>query len=192
MVTDLPRGHSLIAMTAITNTTLVSVVTQSRILSGMAREDVVPGIFAEVHAVRRSPWVALLFGLAVVAVLLLIGTLLSLADPESDIVAAWPRSRWSFVLFIYVAVIISALKLRGTDESPDTYRANTPLLYIGIAGNAILLAYCSSTIPARCSGWRVCWPSASPSPCGILLRETQPATGCRALRRVCATPKAAR
>ena len=46
---------SLIAMTAITNTTLVSVVTQSRILYGMAREDVMPGIFARVHPVRRSP-----------------------------------------------------------------------------------------------------------------------------------------
>lgn len=70
----------------------------------MAREDVVPGIFAKVHPVRRSPWVALLFGLAVVAVLLLIGTLLSLADVESDIVGHLAAVTVVFVLFIYVAV----------------------------------------------------------------------------------------
>ena len=48
---------AFIAMIAITNTTLVQVVTQSRILYGMAREDVVPGVFAKIHATRRSPWV---------------------------------------------------------------------------------------------------------------------------------------
>ncbi len=34
---------SIIALVAITNTTLVTIVTQPRILYGMAREDVVPG-----------------------------------------------------------------------------------------------------------------------------------------------------
>ena len=52
---------AVIAMIAITNTTLVHVVTQSRILYGMAREDVVPGVFAKMHPSRRSPWVALIF-----------------------------------------------------------------------------------------------------------------------------------
>ena len=49
---------AVIAMVAITNTTLVAVVTQSRILYGMAKEDVVPGVFGKIHASRRSPWVA--------------------------------------------------------------------------------------------------------------------------------------
>ena len=64
---------SIIALIAITNTTLVTVVTQPRILYGMAREDVVPGVFAKIHPTRRSPWVALLFSGAVVAVLLVVG-----------------------------------------------------------------------------------------------------------------------
>ena len=70
-----------IAMVAITNTTLVAVVTQSRILYGMAREDVVPGVFGKVHAQRRSPWVALIFAAVVVAGLLLSGATST----------AWPR-----------------------------------------------------------------------------------------------------
>ena len=71
----------------------------------------------------------------------LVGTLLSLADPESDIVGRLATVTVVFILFIYVAVIISAFKLRGTDEGPDTYRANTPLLWVGLVGNAVLLAY---------------------------------------------------
>ncbi len=46
---------AVIAMIAISNTTLVSVVTQSRILYGMAREDVVPGVFGRVHAQPAQP-----------------------------------------------------------------------------------------------------------------------------------------
>ena len=47
---------SIIAMIAITNTTLVAVVTQPRILYGMANEDIVPGVFSKIHPTRRSPW----------------------------------------------------------------------------------------------------------------------------------------
>ncbi len=72
---------SVIAMIAITNTTLVAVVTQPRILYGMANEDVVPGVFAKIHATRRSPWVGLLFSAAVVV------------RPARGRHAARPRSR---------------------------------------------------------------------------------------------------
>ena len=50
---------AVIAMIAITNTSLVALVTESRILYGMAREDVVPGVFSKVHltgAARGSRW----------------------------------------------------------------------------------------------------------------------------------------
>ncbi len=40
---------AVIAMVAITNTTLVVVTTQPRILYGMANEDVVPGVFKRLH-----------------------------------------------------------------------------------------------------------------------------------------------
>ena len=46
---------AVIAMIAITNTTLVAVVTQPRILYGMANEDVVPGVFAKIHAQPSQP-----------------------------------------------------------------------------------------------------------------------------------------
>jgi amino acid transporter len=129
-----------IAMVAITNTTLVSVVTQSRILYGMAREDVVPGVFAKVHPQRRSPWVGLVFGFFVVAALLVVGDIL-VRTSGTDVVARLATVTVVFLLFIYALVIISALKLRGQDEHEDMFRANTGLLYVGLLGNAVLLVY---------------------------------------------------
>jgi APA family basic amino acid/polyamine antiporter len=46
-----------------------------------------------------------------------------------------------FLLFIYALVIVACLKLRGKDEHERTYRANTPLLIVGIVGNLAVLAY---------------------------------------------------
>ena len=132
---------ALIAMTAITNTTLVAVVTQSRILYGMSRENIFPRMFRTLHPVRRSPWVALIFQGVVVAVLLIVGALLKLVNPDLDIVSTLANVTVVFLLFIYALVIVSCLKLRGTEERADTYRANTPLLWVGILGNAVLLAY---------------------------------------------------
>jgi amino acid transporter len=131
---------SLIAMTAITNTTLVAVVTQSRILYGMAREDVVPGVFARIHPVRRSPHIALGFQLVVLVALLVIGSVLN-ATAGIDIVSTLASVTVVFLLAIYAMVIIAALKLRGRDEHEESYRANTFLLYLGLVGNAVVLFY---------------------------------------------------
>jgi amino acid transporter len=146
---------AIIAMVAITNTTLVAVVTQSRILYGMAREDVVPGIFGKVHAVRRSPWVGLIFSAAVVCGLLVIGTLLNNAGLEIDIVSRLATVTVVLLLFIYALVIVAAFKLRGQDETEKTYRAPTALLVVGLVGNALLLGYVVYDDPASliwCAG----------------------------------------
>ncbi|SDT18558.1 Amino acid transporter [Friedmanniella luteola] len=144
----------LIAMVAISNTTLVTVVAQSRILYGMAREDVVPSVFAKVHPTRRSPYVALLFGAAVVGALLVIGAAIRASQaglPEEqqlDVVDRLATITVVFLLFIYALVIVACLKLRGQDETSDTYRASTPLLVIGMLGNLAVLAYTLIDDPA--------------------------------------------
>ncbi|GAB2886130.1 APC family permease [Nocardioides pacificus] len=146
---------AVIAMVAITNTTLVAVVTQSRILYGMSKEDVVPGVFGRIHASRRSPWFALIFAAVVVCGLLFVGWLLNEAGVGVDVVERLALVTVVFTLFIYALVIISALKLRGTGEREDTYRAWTPLLYVGILGNVVLLVYVVKDDPASllwCAG----------------------------------------
>jgi amino acid transporter len=131
---------SVIAMIAITNTTLVAIVTQPRILYGMANEDVVPGVFSKIHASRRSPWVGLLFSGLVVGTLLVVGTV----APEVEgtpIVERLALVTVVFLLFIYALVIISCLKLRGHDEDERAFRASTPLLVVGLVGNVAILGW---------------------------------------------------
>ncbi len=134
---------AVIAMIAITNTTLVAVVTQSRILYGMAREDVVPGVFAKVHPTRRSPWVALILSAAVVVGLLVVGELLAQLGLEIDLITTLANVTVLLLLVIYDLVIISALKLRGDPDTGTgaTFRAPTPLLAVGLVGNLVLAVY---------------------------------------------------
>jgi amino acid transporter len=132
---------AVIAMVAITNTTLVAVVTQSRILYGMAREDVVPGVFGKVHSARRSPWFALIFSAIVVSALLVTGALLNKAGVGVDVVARLSLVTVVLTLVIYVMVILACLKLGGTDEHEESFRASRPLLAVGILGNLVLLVY---------------------------------------------------
>jgi len=139
---------AVIAMVAISNTTLVSVVTQSRILYGMAREDVVPGVFARVHARRRSPWVALVFAGLVVGALLLVGFVLNEAGAGIDVVERLATVTVVFTLFIYALVIVSAFVLRREPSDADAYRAPTGLLGVGLLGNAVLLVYVVVDDPA--------------------------------------------
>jgi basic amino acid/polyamine antiporter, APA family len=133
---------TVIACVAITNTTLVAVVTQPRILYGMAREGVVPRVFGRIHQGRRSPWVGLVFSALVLVALLVIGTWVTEATEGSlDLVARLATVTVVFLLFIYALVITAALKLGDQDAHEHTFTANRPLLYVGLVGNAVLLAY---------------------------------------------------
>jgi APA family basic amino acid/polyamine antiporter len=85
--------------------------------------------------------VALLFGAAIVGVLLVIGAGIQLSGSDLDIVDRLATITVVFLLFIYALVIVACLRLRGKDETPDTYRANTALLILGIAGNLVVLVY---------------------------------------------------
>ncbi|WP_199286688.1 APC family permease [Nocardioides houyundeii] len=133
---------TIIALIAITNTTLVAVVTQPRILYGMARENVVPRVFGKIHQGRRSPWVGLIFSAVILVLLLVIGTWVTEAtDGSVDLVARLATVTVVFLLFIYALVIIACLKLTGSDDGEQTFRANRPLLGFGLVGNLVLLVY---------------------------------------------------
>ncbi|WP_219924378.1 APC family permease [Nocardioides campestrisoli] len=133
---------TIIACVAITNTTLVAVVTQPRILYGMARENVVPRVFARIHEGRRSPWVGLVFSAVVLVLLLVIGTWVTEAtDGGLDLVARLATVTVVFLLFIYALVIVAAFKLTGSDEHEHTFHAPRWLLAVGLVGNVVLLGY---------------------------------------------------
>lgn len=132
---------SVIALIAITNTTLVTIVTQPRVLYGMAREDVVPGVFAKIHPVRRSPWVGLIFSGVVVGSLLVIGTLVTEAGGGVDLVGRLATVTVVLLLAIYALVIVTCFVLRGRDEDHPFFKASSPLLVVGLVGNLAILGF---------------------------------------------------
>lgn len=127
---------SAIALVAVTNTTLVSLVAQSRIMYGMAKQGVVPKVFATTHPGRRTPWVAIVFTASLVCVLLLVADVDRLATVTV-----------LFLIVVYGMVCLAALKLRGSRVDHDHYRAPTALLVLGVVANAAILVYTMTDDP---------------------------------------------
>src|SRR5918995_1852934 len=61
---------ALIALIAVSNGALINMIMASRVIYGMADQDVLPEVFSRVHPGRRTPWVAILFATLVVFTLL--------------------------------------------------------------------------------------------------------------------------
>jgi amino acid transporter len=121
---------SAIALVAVTNTTLVSLVAQSRIMYGMARQGIVPRIFARTHATRRTPWVAIVFTAALVCLLLAIADVDRLATVTV-----------LFLIVVYGMVCLSAIRLRGTAVDHEHYSAPMVILVAGVVANAAILVH---------------------------------------------------
>ena len=72
-----------LAVFAVANTALINMLMASRLIYGMARQDVLPRALGKVLPTRRTPWAAIVF-----TTLLALGLILYVtSDPESNIVA---------------------------------------------------------------------------------------------------------
>jgi amino acid transporter len=111
---------SAIALFALINGCLLNLIMASRLMYGMARENVVPAVLGRVHQTRRTPWVAILFTAAIAAVLVTLGDLSTLADTTVLL-----------LLLVFVAVHISLLVLRRTPVDHEHFRAPTVLPWLG-------------------------------------------------------------
>jgi len=128
---------AVIACIAIANTCLVALITNSRIMYGMAKVNVVPRVFARTHHSRRTPWVAILFTTGV-ALLLMVGV-------GAEGVRTLANATVAFLLAIFALVCLCALRLRGDRVPQAHYTAPTTILGIGAAVNAALLLYVLGT-----------------------------------------------
>ena len=75
-----PWGYAAITLFAVANTALLNYVTASRLLLGMARHGLFPDALTRIHPRRRTPHVAILALLPVVAALILAGDIGQLAS----------------------------------------------------------------------------------------------------------------
>jgi APA family basic amino acid/polyamine antiporter len=118
---------SFIAMCAVTNTSLINLMMASRLIYGMAREQVVPPVFASVHSRRRTPWVGIVFT-----------TVLALGLASWGGVAALGGTTALLLLCVFTIVNVSVLVLRRRPVAHDHYRAPTICPILGLVSCAYL------------------------------------------------------
>ncbi|WP_344973041.1 APC family permease [Streptosporangium fragile] len=107
-----PKLFALIALLAVGNTALINMLMASRLVYGMAREGIVPRLFAAVHPTRSTPWVAIVFTVGVAAVLVATGDVGDLADTTVFL-----------LLCVFAMVNVAVLVLRGDRVEHDHFRA---------------------------------------------------------------------
>ena len=115
-----PKLFALIALFAVANTALMNMIMASRLVYGMARQRVVPSMFANVHPARGTPWVAILFTTAIAAVLVATGDIGGLAETTVLL-----------LLCVFALVNVSVLILRRDRVDHEHFRAPTWMPVLG-------------------------------------------------------------
>ncbi len=152
---------ALIACIAITNTTLVVLIANSRIMYGMAKEGVVPRLFARTHRSRRTPWIAIVFTL-VVALAMILGV-------GEDGVNTLANATVAFLLAVFALVCLCALILRRESVSHEHYTAPTAILGLGVFVNIALLLYVLVTDIQSLAAGDITWRESTVLVCVIML-----------------------
>ena len=119
------RVFPFLAVFAVANTALINMLMASRLVYGMARQDVLPRPLGKVLPGRRTPWAAIGF-----TTLLAVGLIWYVAsDPGSNIVANL-SSTTAFLLlcvFAVVNVACTVLRARRPTEARATFTSPGPL-----------------------------------------------------------------
>jgi amino acid transporter len=118
---------SFIAMCAVTNTSLINLMMASRLIYGMAREQVVPPVFAAVHPKRRTPWAGIV-----------LTTVLALGLASWGGVRALGGTTALLLLGVFTIVNVAVLVLRRRPVAHDHYRAPTIFPILGFLSCAYL------------------------------------------------------
>jgi amino acid transporter len=78
------QTYVFITLFAVANTMLINYVMGSRLLYGMARQGLVPATLGRIHATRKTPHIAIITLLAIVAGLSYLGDLIGLVEEHSS------------------------------------------------------------------------------------------------------------
>ncbi len=112
---------------AVANTALINMLMASRLIYGMAKQDVLPRSLAAVLPGRQSPWAAIAF-----ATVLAMGLITVVATQQkSSVVSALGGTTATLLLAVFAIVNVSCLVLRRDPTPEDGFRAPTVLPVIG-------------------------------------------------------------
>jgi len=134
------RLFAFIAIIAIANTGLLNLIMAARLSYGMAREGLLPAILGEVHAVRRTPSVAVAVVFALAALLSLTGSVQVLAQSTSVLLV---------IVFFLVHVSLFLVKRREPLAPGEGFSVPAFVPVAGAASCLWLLAQYPTEVYAR-------------------------------------------
>ena len=127
-----------IGMFAVANSALINMLMASRLLYGMANQDVLPRAFGKVHPSRRTPWVSIIFTTAIAVGLIVYVVRASGTEDGTANVALLGGTTALLLLLVFSVVNIAVLILRKDDVGHDHFRTPTFLPVVGALTCAFL------------------------------------------------------
>jgi amino acid transporter len=123
-----PRLFAFIALVAVANGALLTMIMSSRLAYGMSRQGLLPHALSRVLPERRTPWVAIVATSLVAIVLTLTGSLATLAETVVLL-----------LLFVFISTNLAVLVLRRDVVDVDHFRVPTWVPVLAIVSCLILL-----------------------------------------------------
>lgn len=123
-----PRLFAFIALVAVANGALLTMIMSSRLAYGMSRQGLLPHALSRVLPERRTPWVAIVATTVVAIILTLTGSLATLAETVVLL-----------LLFVFISTNLAVLILRRDKVEADHFRVPTWVPVLAIVSCLILL-----------------------------------------------------
>jgi basic amino acid/polyamine antiporter, APA family len=119
---------------AVANTALINMLMASRLIYGMATQDVLPRGLGKVLPGRRTPWTAIIF-----TTLLALGLILYVMFGSVSIVEALSGTTALLLLCVFTIVNISCLVVRRRSDTTPSFRAPSWSPLLGAVTSAFLV-----------------------------------------------------
>jgi amino acid transporter len=115
-----------ISMFAVANSALINMLMASRLLYGMARQEVLPPVLGWVHKGRQTPWVAIIF-----TTVIAFGLITVVTKQSGDAISALGGTTALLLLGVFTIVNIAVLVLRKDTINRKHFVSPTVLPIIG-------------------------------------------------------------
>ncbi len=128
-----------ITMFAVANSALINMLMASRLVYGMSREHVLPGIFGKVHPTRHTPYIAIGFTtLLAIALITIVGEIPALGGTTALL-----------LLCVFTVVNVAVLVLRKDKVAHSHFRTPTIVAVLGVLTCAFLVGPWTGRDPAQ-------------------------------------------
>ncbi len=116
-----------LTVVAVANTALINMLMASRLLYGLARQDVLPRSLGKVLPNRRTPWAGILFSTLLALGLIVLVTYAS----ETEVITALAGTTALLLLCVFAVVNVACLVVRRNADASGSFSAPTWTPYVG-------------------------------------------------------------